>query len=160
MADISEVLRALREGAIGAGEVGLSLGTGMLAQPVAGLRGLFERSGEDAAKEIERTSQALTYEPRTDIGRRGLENIGYAIEPVLSKLREKIADPMAGAGLIGMANLIGPRGAKPKQLTLPGATLRTGAQEVAQALRAKRDALDAASFTDRLRRQPEQDEVN
>lgn len=124
MSTLQEILRSLREAKAGVGEVGASLGSGMLAAPVAGVAGLMGlargRGLEGASRDIAEMQHALTYEPRSDIGQRGLHNVGAALEPILSKLRENIADPVgevspaAGAMLLGAANVIGPKGAKPR----------------------------------------------
>lgn len=73
------------EGIIGGTQAIGSVASGLLAEPVAGLRGLFELatggSAEEATKQIESTREALTYQPRTPAGRTGLRNIGKMVGP-------------------------------------------------------------------------------
>ena len=124
MSALDEILRALRETGVGAGEAALSLGSGMAAAPVAGIAGLgqlVQGKGLGAATaRINKLREAMTYAPRTDIGQRGMENIGGAIEPIAAKLRENIADPVGerspflGAALVAGGEMLGPKGAKPR----------------------------------------------
>lgn len=68
-------------------EPALTFGSGMLAEPVAGLAGigrlLTGGSLSDAAGLINRTQEALTYAPRTSGGQAGLQAVGGAIEDVI-----------------------------------------------------------------------------
>lgn len=137
MADPWALIDALRNTQEGVGEVAATIGSGMIAQPIAGLHGIATAlrnlpKGKDEAlrrarESIDETQQALTYQPRGDAGRRGLENISRAIEPVATALKENIADPvgalspLAGAALIALPNVLpGPGKARVK---LPGAAL-------------------------------------
>lgn len=148
---------ALRDYGLGLGEVVGSLGSSMLAQVPAGLAGLVElgRSGLDprrAAERVREVQDALTYMPRTDVGQRGLENIGKAIEPVASTLREHIADPVGdrspllGAALLAGTELIGPGKAKPRQLHLPEVPRLTAGEQLAQAQQALERTKGGADF--------------
>lgn len=73
------------EGIIGGTQAIGSVASSLLAEPVAGWSGLFELatggSAEEAAKQIESTREALTYQPRTPAGRTGLRNIGKMVGP-------------------------------------------------------------------------------
>ena len=76
------------EGIVGGLEAMGSVASGLLAEPVAGLTGLaqmgFGGGGAEAGAEaIQRTREALTYQPRTPAGRTGLRNIGEAVAPII-----------------------------------------------------------------------------
>jgi hypothetical protein len=76
------------EGIVGGLEAMGSVASGLLAEPVAGLTGLaqmgFGGGGAEAGTEaIQRTREALTYQPRTPAGRTGLRNIGEAVAPII-----------------------------------------------------------------------------
>ena len=118
----------LRSSGVGAGEIVASLGSGMVAQPVAGLAGLLRGTGAvlkgkdfgpAARKAIDTTQEALTYQPRTDIGQRGLENVAKGIETVTEPVYEHVIDPVgmvspaAGAAMAAGLEVVGPKG-KPR----------------------------------------------
>jgi len=76
------------EGVVGGLEAMGSVASGMVAEPIAGLTGLaqmgFGGGGPEAGAEaIQRTREALTYQPRTPAGRTGLRNIGEAVAPII-----------------------------------------------------------------------------
>jgi hypothetical protein len=86
----------------GAGETALSVGTSLIAQPVAALAGVNEFAGKvanaiagnDAAVNAPSTAaqdvmQAMTYQPRTDTGREYLGNVAEASQALV---------PLAGLG--------------------------------------------------------------
>lgn len=73
------------EGALGVGETALSIATGGIAQPLAGLYGIAKGGSGDAVREAQ---EALTYAPRTKPGQKMTEAVGNAfMYPV-----EKAAD--------------------------------------------------------------------
>ena len=182
----------LRSSGVAAGEIATTLGSGMAAQPVAGLAGLLRGTGAvlkgkdfgpAARKAIESTQEAMTYQPRTDIGQRGVENVAKGIETVTDPIYENVIDPVGmkspalGAGLAAGLELIGPRG-KPKAMSkalrtdplspqglIPGVEPLTPQQALTRSLVQQEQATNAASFTDRGVRyqyQPDNDlyEVN
>jgi hypothetical protein len=86
-----DVVRALREGLVGAGELGAHLFTGGLGESIAGLGGLanlaYYRDPERAARMVEELrsgiGDAITYELEPgSVAARGLENVGAAMAPV------------------------------------------------------------------------------
>lgn len=128
---LTNALRSGRDAAAAIPDVTATLLRGMGASSLAGLRGLGagaadvirghgrqRRALEDAAGAVEDTEQNLAREPSTDVGRRGLENIGNWMEAVNKPLRENIADPvgenfpLAGAALVTLPQMIGPKGTK------------------------------------------------
>lgn len=80
-------------------EPALSVLSGLLAEPVAGWSGLLG-GGADA---VERTRDALTYQPRTKEGRQGMD----ALSGFLSSAKRKLVDenPPVKAGLDGYSAL-------------------------------------------------------
>ena len=81
------------EGVVGGLEAMGSVASGLLAEPVAGLTGLaqmgFGGGGAEAGTEaIQRTREALTYQPRTPAGRTGLRNIGEMVAPIIEPWQE------------------------------------------------------------------------
>lgn len=121
---LMNILRSQRDVGVGFGENALALGTGMGAQVAGGLHGISDlvrgRGVEKAAKSAQDTSERFTYEPRSDVGKRGLQNIGTAIETATKPVMENVVDPIGerspalGAAILGGAALIGPKGAKAK----------------------------------------------
>ena len=105
--------RGFLEKAVGAGEAGLSMATGMVAGPVgaaAGLaRGLVsgklgtQEGVQEGQEEAQKVSGALTYEPRTEAGK---EALGAAGE-VLDKLQGL---PVADASFAGALSVGGVEG--------------------------------------------------
>lgn len=144
MADLREenLHRLISDVVRGGGENALAMGTGLAGQMFGGLHGLGAgvnaaissalrgdfRGAKDAAAEAaaarsRATQEAMTYEPRSDVGQRGQENIGAAIGPTVEWGKENLIDPigerspLAGAMLMGMASQAGPKGVKPKPKT-------------------------------------------
>jgi hypothetical protein len=102
----------------GAAETLLTLGTGAIAEPVAGLSatlgGFMEAeegeafSLDESAQIVEDAQELLTYQPRTEAGRRQLQWIGEKIGPIIEKVattyRESVSDPAfeaTGSPLVG-----------------------------------------------------------
>lgn len=96
---------------IGAGETGLTMATGAVAEPLAGLAGIgglaIGQSPEQAAELISNVREAGTYSPKTETGERYLEATGEALKPVgdvfrgaeqeMGDIGYAIAGPMGGA---------------------------------------------------------------
>ncbi len=74
------------DGVWGRAEPLLTFGTGMVAEPVAGLSGLFATlAGEDpevAAGMVEHMREAMTYLPKSEEGRDNLMAVGNFLQPV------------------------------------------------------------------------------
>jgi len=61
--------------------------SGAIAEPIAGLAGIVMASDPVAeqgagAKAVESTREALTYKPRTEAGKQGLQSVGEALAPI------------------------------------------------------------------------------
>lgn len=87
-----------------AGETVATIGTGMIAEPIAGIAGLAKTitSGpEVGAETIEQAREALTYQPRGEMTQRAMQKVfqpvAAAIEPVVSGYEHKVAEPLAEA---------------------------------------------------------------
>jgi hypothetical protein len=82
----------------GFGESAAAIGSGMIAEPIAGLAGLaslpFE--GADAGGVVDKVKNALTYQPRTELGQQYVQNVGEA--PVLKQIGETMQAASKGAG--------------------------------------------------------------
>ena len=78
--------RSLAGQAVGGAEAALTIGSSLIADPVAGLAGIAqslnpfadEGSGADA---VEATRDTLTYQPRGEAGQEYLQNIGEVMQP-------------------------------------------------------------------------------
>jgi len=71
----------------------LTVGTGAIAEPVSGIRGLIAAplvGAERAAELVAETQEALTFQPRTEAGQAGLQVVGETIAPIV--------EPLTGAG--------------------------------------------------------------
>lgn len=152
----------------------MSLGSGIAAQVPAGLHGAasfakhlltgqgIDESARRASKNVRRTQEALTYQPQSDLGQRGMQNVGAVIEPIAEKAKETFVDPVGmrspalGAAMLAGVELVGPKG-KPKapklrtdpgspQALVPGVEPLTKQQMLEQALRERTRAEGAASF--------------
>jgi hypothetical protein len=80
--------RTIGEKVGGAAEAGLAMATGAIAEPLAGLKGLARTAWagpEAGAAEVERTRQALTYQPG-EVGQEYLQDIAQA--PIISDVAE------------------------------------------------------------------------
>lgn len=121
----------------GAGlDAATSLATGMAAQVPAGLAGIgrfgiealrgagLEAAASRAADSVRRSTDALTYEPRTAGGQQYVGNIGSTLENVENKISDSpggrawqdftVAAPGTAAAIAGIASVAGPGKAKPK----------------------------------------------
>lgn len=77
---------------IGAVETAATIGTSMVAEPIAGLAGIAGAvlpGEEDQGKEwVEKTRQALTYSPESEESKEQLQSIGEVIEPVAKVIKD------------------------------------------------------------------------
>lgn len=102
----------------GLGDTALNLATATIATPVAGLAGLAttaatapfvgaERAGEMGANVVNKTSSALTYEPKSDVGKAAQENISKPFQ-MLANVGDKggqvVADFTHSPALGSLAN--------------------------------------------------------
>lgn len=88
--------------AIGVGEVGLSMISGAVAEPASGLYGLGSLVFQDldsATGDIESIQNRMTYEPRTEAGKKGIGylgstigKIGEAVDNFSGYLGDKVLD--------------------------------------------------------------------
>ena len=85
---------------LGAGDAGLSVLSGAVAEPVSGWAGIL--SGGDTQL-MEHMRDAFTYEPRTAEGRRNLGYIGDATEAVMN-YQPLLRDQTIGEELAGMTD--------------------------------------------------------
>ncbi len=87
--DEPEEERGFGEQALGVAENVGALVSGAVAEPIAGLRGIYEQvTGGDATKAIEETREAMSYQPRTEAGKEYQQDIGEALQPVIETLSE------------------------------------------------------------------------
>ena len=94
--------RSIMESIAGAGETALTIGSSMLAEPVAGLAGLAQAANPWAeegasADAVKATREAMTYSPRSEAGQAYTQGVGEAMQPV----GEFFQDLEQGAGDIG-----------------------------------------------------------
>jgi hypothetical protein len=102
---------------VGLGEAGLSLGTQMIATPVAGLAGIaqgvkntFDRAtgnpeGMSAADRVGQVGSALTYQPRSDVGKQATALIAKPAEWLASGADKagQAASDITGSPAVGAA---------------------------------------------------------
>jgi hypothetical protein len=72
------------------GETAATLATGAVAEPVAGLVGLATapfQGLQQGVQNIEATRQALTYQPRSELGQSAVAGIGQAMQPIAQPLQ-------------------------------------------------------------------------
>ena len=106
---------AVKKALMGVGEAGLSMATGAVATPVAGLVGLAEmpfKGVRGGAEDMRRIQQGLTYEPRTETGKAvtelanaPIEAAGKALGAAGGYVGEKVGTAMGGerGGIYGRA---------------------------------------------------------
>ena len=74
-----------RDEARGAAEVAATIGSGIVAEPVAGVAGLLA-SGVDGTKTgaevVEATRDSMTYQPKSEEGQRRQQSVGEFFQPV------------------------------------------------------------------------------
>jgi hypothetical protein len=80
--------RSFLDKAAGIGETALTMATGAIAEPLAGLAGLASAPfvGADAGSVVENVRSAATYQPRTQAGNEYLKNVAEA--PILSDIAQ------------------------------------------------------------------------
>lgn len=70
-------------------EAAATLGSGIVAEPISGIRGLYAAAtGGDPTQVIEETREALTYQPRLEGGQAAVQRVANAVEPIASTLSE------------------------------------------------------------------------
>ncbi len=71
------------EDAVGLLEAAATIGSGVIAEPIAGLGGIYEQAtGGDPTKAISEARKALTYQPRTTAGKQQIEAVGEFMQPI------------------------------------------------------------------------------
>ena len=83
--------RSLAGQAVGGAEAALTIGSGIIAEPIAGLAGIAQSVNPFAdngagAQAVEDTRSALTYQPRSQAGKENIQDIGEALQPVAEAL--------------------------------------------------------------------------
>jgi hypothetical protein len=125
----------------GAGETALTMATGAVAEPLAGLYGLVTTPFQgiaSGASNVESARSAMTYMPRTETGQRYLQNIGEFVAPVTSRMESankylgekgyEAGGPVGGAigsSLITAAAELIPGGMAARQLRMRNAPAPT-----------------------------------
>lgn len=152
----------LTAGLRGAGETALQFATGAVAEPLAGLAGLagLAQGPEQAAKAVDVTREALTYQPKTVGGKavsegagRQLEPVGRALEAVEQGAGEAgyaVGGPAVGAVAsavpAAIAEAVGLRGTRQaKRAAIERAVEESGANILTPEAR---EAIRAQGFTD------------
>lgn len=103
--------RGFLEKAVGAGEAGLSMASGMVAAPIGAAAGVArslvggnlgtQQGVQEGQQEAQRVSSALTYEPRTEAGKEALGAVGEAVDT--SKLGGLPIGDMSAMGALSSA---------------------------------------------------------
>lgn len=103
--------------------------SGAIAEPVAGIAGLAKTitgGPEAGAETIGQIQEAMTYQPRTEAGKRGMQAIGETLGPVIEPIGKAVqavgdiayeaGGPVAGAGAItalaAIPELLGLKGSR------------------------------------------------
>jgi len=82
---------------LGTLEAAASIGSGIIAEPIAGIAGLAATpfvGGEKGGQIVKDVRDALTFEPRTEQGKEQLQDVGEALQPV-GEAFEKSGDVLA-----------------------------------------------------------------
>lgn len=95
---------------LGMGETAMTMGSQAVAEPLSGIMGLATlpfASSETAARNVEATREALTYEPRSQAGQQAIGEMGQVLEPIgrgvqaaeefTGELGYRAGGPLAGA---------------------------------------------------------------
>lgn len=89
MVGLADTLRGkestAQDKAAGAIEAGMTMGTSMLAEPVAGIAGLGAAAlggAEAGANTVEAVRQGMAYQPKTTEGQEALEGVGGVLAPI------------------------------------------------------------------------------
>lgn len=90
--------RTFPEKIAGFGESAAALGSGMVAEPLAGLAGLASLpfKGAEAGGVVNKVKDALTYQPRTELGQQYVQNVAEA--PIIKQIGETMQAASKGAG--------------------------------------------------------------
>lgn len=126
----------LGQRAVAAGETGLMMATGAIAEPVAGLAGLATTPFQglrQGVQNIEATRQALTYQPRTALGQQYVQNVAGVIEPISSRISQA-SEALGEAGFEAGGPLLGAAG----ETAIPAALELIGVRGVSATRRAAR----------------------
>lgn len=94
---LSEMLAKRTAAQAGFIEPAMTIASGMIAEPIAGLSGLVQ--GGDAGA-VQSTREALTYRPRTEAGTQGLKTLGDLVQRGI----DIVNFPISGLG--GLAELV------------------------------------------------------
>lgn len=137
--------RSIADQVIGGAETAATIASGIVAEPLAGLRGIYEQAiGGDAAKAIEETRRALTYQGGEE-SQEQLQAIGELLQPAgdalssaESFLGETVLDATGSPALASVAHslptaaleLLGFKGSK----RLTGVPSRPSKRAVKQAI--------------------------
>lgn len=123
--------KALRDSAVGAGELGLHMASGMVATPVGGIAGLVAalrgkglQGAGDAQAEV---ADALTYQPRTEAG----ADTVAGVQEGMGAVRDMLHSPAMKLMGMGMG-------------AVPAAILATGAEVLPAALNPEARAAQGA----------------
>ncbi len=95
---VVEKEKTLPETLGGIGETALTMATGAVAEPLAGLAGLASLpfKGSDAGGVVDTVRNALTYQPKTEAGQEYLQNVANA--PVIKQIGEGMQFASKGLG--------------------------------------------------------------
>lgn len=92
----AQIAEAFPKGAVGAGELGLQMGTGLAGQVAGGARGIFDLATgqgiDKAGTDVQNTASALTYQPRTQAGQQGAQ-----VEQGALQAPHALSDPLGKA---------------------------------------------------------------
>lgn len=81
------------ESLVGGAESALAIGTGIVAEPIAGILGLAGAANPFAeegigARNVEAAREFLTFQPRTEEGQVPLQNVSETLQPLVDKLEK------------------------------------------------------------------------
>lgn len=131
MSKMSELLRTWRDANTSALDAAATIGTGLVAQPIAGISGLSAllrgKGMDQAAKNVAATQEKLTWTPRTDQGQRVVENVSkpfelldeHVIQPAADAAFSATGSPALGAGVYALGNMVDPLRGKGRAARTP-----------------------------------------
>ena len=106
--DENSLFKTITDPILSVVEPALSIATGALAAPVAGLHGITSLLGggtpSEAGEAVEGIQEGMTFQPRSEAGQRGLELVGKGVEEVATRVP-------AGIAALGSLPFIGVEGA-------------------------------------------------
>lgn len=88
---IAEMNALESQGGRALGETAAAIASGAIAEPVSGLVGLATAPFQglrQGVQNIEATRQAMTFQPRSDLGRQMVSGIGQAMQPIAAPLQQ------------------------------------------------------------------------